>query len=138
VQAATTELNLQVLCDESAPVAVREALREFAGIGWILGDAMLVASELVTDAVLHSGCDETDLLDVEVRLRREQMTISVRDPAPATPVAQSWPADMSERISLWVVQQLADRYGAEGGVRHHVWAEVALPSGASPAAADHL
>lgn len=119
-------------------MAVREALREFAGIGWILGDAMLVASELVADAVLHSGCDETDLLDVEFRLGREQMMISVRDSAPMTSAPRSWPADPTKRIGLWVVQQLADRYGAEGGARHHLWAEVAFPSGVSPAAPGHL
>ena len=49
-------MALTLPCAPSASAAVREELSRLDGLGWVIGDAMLVASELVNNAVVHSGC----------------------------------------------------------------------------------
>jgi hypothetical protein len=52
-------LSLDVACDARAPAIVRTALSGTHDAGWPLDDALLVSSELVTNAVRHSGCRDT-------------------------------------------------------------------------------
>ena len=95
-------------------------------VGWVMGDLMLIASELVTNAVLHSGCTEDD--DVVVRLERTDghLRLSVVDPGRTTKSARA--AIDEERasggIGLFLVEQLASRWGAERSERYCVWAEM--------------
>ena len=44
-------LRLRLRCDETLPAAVRHAMRKLEDLGATLGDLMLVASELVNNAV---------------------------------------------------------------------------------------
>src|SRR5579884_2601776 len=69
-----------VPCDELAPVAVRRHLAQLPDLGWLLGDAMLVATELVTNAVRHSLCGTEDPLNITVSRDDGQVRICVRDP----------------------------------------------------------
>lgn len=48
-------VDLQVRCDESAPSAARQALQGVEAVGRPIRDLTLIASELVTNAVLYSG-----------------------------------------------------------------------------------
>jgi anti-sigma regulatory factor (Ser/Thr protein kinase) len=73
-------LSLDVPCDHHAAVTVRQALRETDGIGGSLWEALLVGSELVTNAVLHSGGAADHILEVRADLRRGRLLISVHDP----------------------------------------------------------
>ena len=73
-------VRLHVCCNRAAPSAVRAALSSVAGIGRRLDDLMLVASELVSNAVLHSGCASEDMIEVRVERIAEHLLISVRDP----------------------------------------------------------
>ena len=63
-------LSLDIPCDRHAPGAVRDALGEVHDGGWQLDDGLLVASELVTNAVRHSGCVPDHTLQVSVDLAR--------------------------------------------------------------------
>ena len=45
--------RLKRRCDERGPGVVRHGLAALPDLGWVLGDAMLVASELVSNAVLQ-------------------------------------------------------------------------------------
>jgi anti-sigma regulatory factor (Ser/Thr protein kinase) len=122
-------LSLEVPCDSNAPRVVRNALAKFDSLGWVLGDITLVASELVTNAVLHSGCAREDVLRVEVRVRRGGVEISVQDPGLSDQIAQPRPQEELEGgWGLRVVEQLTTRWGSERGSGYRVWAEVALPS----------
>lgn len=93
-----------------------------------MGDVMLVASELVTNAVVHSGCSQDDVVSVEFQLSPEVVVCSVSDPGRTGKIAR--PA-VGERLGggfgLRVVEQLASRWGTErqDGGRYRVWAEVA-------------
>ncbi len=121
-------LALHLPCDPEAPAAVRAALAEQEDLGWILGDAMLVASELVTNAVLHSGCGSEHVLHITAGIRGGCVRICVEDPGLAGgSVTQLAVSEFSDGgIGLLIVDQLVDRWGAERDGGYRVWAELAL------------
>jgi anti-sigma regulatory factor (Ser/Thr protein kinase) len=111
-----------------APSTVRHVLADRADARWIIGDVMLVASELVSNAVLHSGCLPEDVVSVELRLRPDAVVCSVSDPHRTKSVAKpAAEAQFNGGFGLRVVEQLATRWGAERerDGRYRVWAEVA-------------
>jgi anti-sigma regulatory factor (Ser/Thr protein kinase) len=67
-------------CDVDALRVVRKTLAAVYDGGWVLDDGLLVGSELVTNAVRHSGCDGEHRLIVEVGRRDGNLIISVHDP----------------------------------------------------------
>jgi serine/threonine-protein kinase RsbW len=123
-------LALELRCDVEAPSRVREAVSGIEGIGWRLGDALLIASELVTNALRHSGCDENEVIHVQVRRWRDRLLISVRDPGASGKSAQAGiPTELGNGgFGLWVVEQLARNWGAEREGGYRVWAELPLAS----------
>jgi anti-sigma regulatory factor (Ser/Thr protein kinase) len=129
----TKGLALVLPCDALAPSATREALEEFDELDWILGDVMLVASELVTNAVLHSGCASEDDLQVEVALDPERIKISVSDPGRSGEVARQRTAGefADGGWGLQVVEQLSLRWGTRREGAHQVWAELDRTGGGS-------
>lgn len=125
-------LSLELPCDAAAPAAVREALgQQLADLGWSLGDVMLVASELVTNAVLHSGSPPDELLQVSISRGPESVRISVSDPGLSGGVAQPRPpAEFGAGgWGLRVIEQLSTRWGSERTDRYQVWAELSLQRG---------
>jgi serine/threonine-protein kinase RsbW len=120
-------LALEVRCNVAAPRRVRRALSKLDGIGWRLGDAMLVATELVTNALRHSACREHESIEVRVHQTEERLLISVQDPGKSGKVAKVRPPDLGQGgVGLWVVEQLSRRWGAERHDGYRVWAELAL------------
>jgi serine/threonine-protein kinase RsbW len=121
-------LSLDVPCDTEAPALVRAALSEREGLGWVIGDAMLVASELVTNAVLHSGCSDEHELHVTATIGADYVRICVEDPGlsagAVTPLQISEFSDGG--VGLLIVDHLVDRWGAERDGRYRVWAELPL------------
>lgn len=122
-------LQLCVRCDEYAPKAVRQAISGLPEADWVLGDVMLVASELVSNAVRHSLCSEDELLDVTIS-RNAGLKISVIDPGSSGREAEiaNRPPEFGG-LGLKVVAALAPNWGTErtdGGYR--VWAELELPA----------
>lgn len=122
-------LDMRVRCDQLAPAAVREKLRSLRGLDGALGDAMLVASELVTNAVVHSDCTEDEFLSVRVA-RDGRLRIAVFDPG-----ASGQSAEIADRpiehggLGLKVVEQLAATWGTERrDDGYQVWAELELPN----------
>jgi serine/threonine-protein kinase RsbW len=119
---------LAVRCDQSAPETVRAALDEVPGLDSVRDDARLVASELVTNAVLHSKCAPDDLIEFRAQRGQDQLLISVHDPGDSDQTPELKPkADRAEGgLGLRIVQQLARRWGAECPDGHRVWAELAM------------
>ena len=120
-------LRLCVRCDELAPHAVRAAMAELPAMGGRRDDALLIASELVTNAVLHSLCGPDDFLDVCIT-SDGWLYISVLDPG-----ASGGAAEIDERpagfggLGLKVVQAAADRWGTDRRPEgYQVWAEIQL------------
>jgi hypothetical protein len=96
----------------------RRALEEALDEAPVLEDARLVASELVNDAVLSSGCAADDIIRVIAQLDDGFLVISVHDPGVAPRIPGGF--------GLRVLQRLADRWGTEGLDGHRVWAALAL------------
>jgi anti-sigma regulatory factor (Ser/Thr protein kinase) len=121
---------LALLCDASAPRRARTALSQALAAGAQLDDVILVASELVTNAVQFSGCVGPERIGLDVALHDETLCIAVRDPARTESAPQPREHDPA-RIGghgLGIVAQLALRWGVEtyaGG--RCVWAELPLP-----------
>jgi anti-sigma regulatory factor (Ser/Thr protein kinase) len=120
-------LSLDVPCDNYAAVTVREALRGTDGIAGSLSEALLVASELVTNAVQHSGCADDHMLEVCADLRRDRLLISVHDPGiSGRPAEPRHPVSGLGGWGLRIVAQLADRWGSERPNGYRVWAELTV------------
>jgi DNA-binding NarL/FixJ family response regulator len=96
-------------------------------LGTLLDTVTLLASELVTNAIVHAGSD----VDVAVQLTERVARIEVTDrsdAAPAAPAAAG--ADQTSGRGLWMVDSIARDWGirrlASGGKT--VWFEVGRPS----------
>jgi serine/threonine-protein kinase RsbW len=87
-------------------------------------DAKLVASEIVSNAVLHSGCTPDDRLEVRARLEGRVFEISVHDPglADEAPLLRQNP-DIGGR-GLMIVQRLAESWGVAQPDGRLVWAQL--------------
>lgn len=119
-------IHLEVSCDAHAPRKARTALRGVHDGDWSLEDAALVISELVTNAVLHSGCASTDQLEVKVGRRNGNLVISVHDPGVSQDAAEPVVEKRSGPggVGLVLVEQLSVRWGAERPDGYRVWAEL--------------
>jgi anti-sigma regulatory factor (Ser/Thr protein kinase) len=122
-------LSLNLPCDPDAPGIVRAALAEMDRIREVVIDVMLVASELVTNAVVHSGCRHEQELAVRAYVDGDRMRISVHDPGLSDLVARQRVAgaDGTGGWGLQIVDRLAARWGSERDDGYQVWAEVPLP-----------
>ena len=72
-------LRLLMRCDPSAPRLAREALRTVAAIDLVRSDAVLVASELVSNAVMHAGCEPGEEIELVVEKRSNAVRLAITD-----------------------------------------------------------
>lgn len=120
-------VSLTVRCDSLAPRVVREAITDLPEAGRVLTDAVLVASELVTNAVRHSACTEDEFLTVRIT-RDGWLRISVFDPGRSGRGAEiaSRPVELGG-MGLKVVEQVAASWGTERRAEGYlVWADLEL------------
>jgi anti-sigma regulatory factor (Ser/Thr protein kinase) len=118
-------LRLRVSCDSTAPGIVRKALEAVAPIDGVKDDARLLASELVTNAVVHSAGGSDDTIEVFARLGRDRLTIAVHDPGFSDRTPQS-PSRDDDGMGLRIVEEIARRWGTERPDGLLVWAELEL------------
>jgi anti-sigma regulatory factor (Ser/Thr protein kinase) len=118
-------LRLEVSCDSSAPGVVRKAFDAVAPIGGVKDDARLVASELVTNAVVHSDCGSDDTIEVSAVLSQDRLTIAVHDPGCSQRTPDSLRPD-DDGMGLRIVGEIARRWGTERPEGLLVWAELEL------------
>jgi anti-sigma regulatory factor (Ser/Thr protein kinase) len=116
------------------PKAVGEARRQLRGALCGCGvderhvqDALLVTSELVTNAVRH-GSRQGDLVEVEFQLADHRLSLCVRDAgrAGAAPRILALTAERSSGRGLAIVSRLARWSEHEVGGRREVRAEMDL------------
>lgn len=121
-------LSIDLPCDPHAPAAVRSALAELHDGRWPLDDGLLVASELVGNAVRHSGCERDHRLKVEVGVGDGHLLISVRDPGLSGRSARPVREETSEAggWGLRIIEKLSARWGTERVDGYRVWAELAI------------
>jgi anti-sigma regulatory factor (Ser/Thr protein kinase) len=102
----------------------------------VLEHAQLLASELVTNSVLHCGASPDDVLVFRVQLSSAVVRLEVEDPGRGGMISPR-PPDLIDGggFGLNVVDSLSESWGVErfrAGTR--VWAQVALGAGVDPGA----
>ena len=112
------------------PTAPSEARRSLHALGGALpanrlDDLRLVVSELVTNAVIHSGLPEDDAIVLKVRILPRRIRVEVIDRGRGFPEAPSRTAE-HHGFGLPIVDELAERWGTENGPETRVWAELGL------------
>ena len=110
-----------------APATAREALSPLGAEvdGHLLESATLLVSELVTNAVRHAGLRSDDWIDLFVDASPDRVAVRVTDPGGG--IARPPPIPGPERPSGWglfLVGQIADRWGIERDDDTHVWFEI--------------
>jgi anti-sigma regulatory factor (Ser/Thr protein kinase) len=96
----------------------------------IIEDAVLLTSELVTNAVRHAGLDEQDEIEVTVSVNARALRVTVRDQGPGfDPEAVVRRSDEGG-WGLDLLRRLSSRWGVDRGeIGTDVWFEIDLPDG---------
>jgi anti-sigma regulatory factor (Ser/Thr protein kinase) len=114
-----TALNARIAGGSGAPLAARQLVT--AELGEILDletlyDVLLLTTELVTNAVVHAGVDETRNLEIQVDWQSPLLHVSVFDPGGETePRVQQPDVEVPGGVGLFLVDQLSSRWGVERG-----------------------
>jgi anti-sigma regulatory factor (Ser/Thr protein kinase) len=120
VESASDQL---VASGTSSPARARRFVGEFLeryGIRRTRDDAMLLTSELVTNAISHAQTDAILTID----LTHEHLRVSVTDHGPGWP-GHAAGGDPTEGLGLHFVEQLATKWGAyRMGESKTVWFEL--------------
>jgi anti-sigma regulatory factor (Ser/Thr protein kinase) len=121
-------LRMRLRCEPNAPRKAREALSRVEELAPVRQSALLVASELTTNAVLHSGSSPDDELELRAERVDTAVRITVTDSGASggTPRRQDRDPSVSGGMGLRVVEQLAARWGSRRGDSLTVWADLPL------------
>ncbi len=90
----------------------------------LVDDAALLVSEVVSNSVRHAGLGAADAIEVRVRGSRAMLHVDVIDPGPGFE-PQVHPRQDDGGWGLWILDQLATRWGVERGGRTRVWFDLA-------------
>lgn len=114
----------------SAPGAARGALfqlAERAGIeGRTRSTLLLLASEVVSNAVLHSPAASGEPIELDARIEAARLRVCVSDAGGGFEPQGRDPAREEGGYGLYLLEKAADAWGVEGGARTTVWFELAL------------
>jgi anti-sigma regulatory factor (Ser/Thr protein kinase) len=90
-----------------------------------LEDARLLVSELVTNAIRHAGLDDDDVIRLVVVSGDRALRIEVCDPGPGFDAGEPTPDPARPTgWGLYLVRELADRWGVERNELTRVWFEL--------------
>ena len=112
----------------TAPLQARHSLLPLEGTlaPDRLDDLRLMVSELITNAVTHSGLRRAESVILKVRVQSgSRVRVEVADPGGGFPDVSTPPTDQHGR-GLEIVARLADRWGTERNGETRVWAEFSL------------
>jgi anti-sigma regulatory factor (Ser/Thr protein kinase) len=137
---AEDTLEVSLPLDGHGPRAARTVVERLRGriAPSVLGDAQLVVSELVTNAVRHSGVSDGGVVVLCVRLTSSMVRLEVADPGSGGIIAPRAPDyERGGGFGLHVVRALSERWGLEqvtaGGTT--VWAQLPRVATGAPASA---
>jgi anti-sigma regulatory factor (Ser/Thr protein kinase) len=112
------------------PASIPEARHAVDRLQHVLGDALLqdlrlMVSEVVTNSVRHAGLREHDRIELRIFVDKERVRVEVHDAGPGFK-RPSVPTTMfrDSGWGLYLVDQLADRWGITSGRGTTVWFEV--------------
>ncbi|KOV74069.1 hypothetical protein ADL00_02935 [Streptomyces sp. AS58] len=108
---------------------VAAARLRFCGLEGLVDDATLIVSELVTNAILHSGGHQVTF---SMALRDDWLRICVHDEMPGGPSVRTADGDAERGRGLFLVASIAEARGGEWGTDHAgatTWCRLAVPEG---------
>lgn len=125
------DFRLRLAPDHAAPGAARRAVR---GLRGVLGTPALEAtsllvSEVVTNAVRHAGTRSGDAIVMHLRLHPDVVRVDVSDPGRGFDPVRDRPSAPESGWGLRLLDEVADRWGVDRGIRTTVWFEVRYPRG---------
>jgi anti-sigma regulatory factor (Ser/Thr protein kinase) len=95
-------------------------------------DVRLLISELVTNAVRHADLDSGDAIDLVIDVADGMLRVEVHDPGGGfVPSAPSPDPARPSGWGLYLVAELADRWGVDSDDRTRVWFELDRPAAAA-------
>jgi anti-sigma regulatory factor (Ser/Thr protein kinase) len=117
--------SLECPADRTAPSKARrfvaDTLHSWGIAGPTSADAVLLVSELVTNALLHARSAPT----VELSRDGDRVRIGVRDDSPVVPRRRKYANDAATGRGIALVEQLATDWGSERvGDGKRVWFEL--------------
>ena len=123
--------SFAVRTGRDAPSAVRKALRERAAHmpAQLRDDLLLLLTELVTNAVLHSGARDGDTIEIDLRERPESVYVVVTDPGNGFDRPRHPQPDhrTTGGLGLVLVDRMARSWGTSRGKHGStVWFELGL------------
>ena len=107
----------------AARVEVTERLADRLG-GPLLEDVRLLVTELITNALRHGRLTPGDRVSVRASIDDDVVRIEVRDPGNDGDVAQRAPGPRGGGYGLYLVEQLARRWGVDRRDGTVVWCEL--------------
>jgi serine/threonine-protein kinase RsbW len=131
VETATDAWCAEIVGGVEAPCAVRELLTDRlteTTSEETLHDLHLLATELVTNAVLHAHVGDAGRLALRVMTGPAGVRVSVTDPGAVTrPEVQELDPSIPGGMGLYLVEQISSRWGVErmAGGANEVWFELA-------------
>jgi len=117
-----------------APEAAAEARHALDDIGTQgfqsrLRDVRLLVSELVTNAVRHANLSDGDVILLVVEVADSALRVEVHDPGGGfVPTAPAPDPARPSGWGLYLVAELADRWGVDSDERTLVWFELDRPA----------
>ncbi|MEW2415043.1 ATP-binding protein [Streptomyces sp. NPDC046866] len=114
-------------CVPAARAALRKALADW-GLAELEGDALLVASELLTNAVRHAVAPRDREIETRFVRLANGVRVEVHDACPVRPVVRVPDEAGDSGRGLYLVAALADRWavGERVGPGKRVWAELGV------------
>jgi anti-sigma regulatory factor (Ser/Thr protein kinase) len=121
------DLNLHLSAGPRAPGQARHALDNLSRVvsDDVLDRIRLLVSELVTNSVRHAGLEEEDRIALRVTADKRRVRVEVTDPGPGFSEDQPPPSIYQDSgWGLYLVEQIADRWGINKGRETSVWFEI--------------
>jgi anti-sigma regulatory factor (Ser/Thr protein kinase) len=136
------ELEFELAGGPYAATAARLALSDLEDRldGVLAQDLRLLVSEVVTNSVRHAGIGSDDSLGLRILLDEGRIRVEITDGGPqfeVEPRRPSLEAGEEDEVSGWglfLVEQLADRWGVQHEDGNRVWFELGTGGGESAAA----
>ncbi len=120
------DLDVRLAPGARAPQQARRSLEPLRASldDSLVDEAVLLVSEVVTNAVRHAGLDRTDVIEVRIRGSSSRLRVDVVDPGSGFDPARLRPADGHGGWGLWLLDRLAPRWGVERNDVTRVWFEL--------------